>query len=139
MSFSSGELSVTSSTIDDGNVNKLQNYTGQTVEIRGKIDNAPDVRDKTTHLEISASEIKVDEEWVSVEGRALLYAARTVDCKYGDTVQVTGNLTEPPEFDEFNYRGYLANQDIFVVMTFPEIEVTEENTGFSPMGWIYCG
>jgi competence protein ComEC len=126
------------STIPGADVNRLQNYIGATVEIRGKIDNAPDVRDKTTHLEITATEIKANGEWVGVEGRALLYAARTANCNYGDSVQVTGNLAEPPQFDEFNYRGYLANQEIFVVMTYLEIEVTEKNTGFSPMGWIYA-
>lgn len=134
--FCGGTIRYTAS-LPDENINKLQNYTGQSVIIRGKIDNAPDVRDKTTHLEISAFEIKTADSWEKAEGRALLYAERTVDCKYGDTVQVTGTLTEPPEFDGFNYRGYLANQNIFAVMTYPIIEVTEANTGFSPMGWIY--
>lgn len=124
-------------TIPNEDINMVQNYTGQTIEIRGKIDNAPEIRDKTTHLEITATEIKNDGEWVKIEGRVLLYAARIIDCEYGDTLDVTGNLTEPPEFDAFNYRGYLANQNIFAVMTYPEIKVMGENTGFSPMSWIY--
>ena len=124
-------------TLPEANINRLVNYTGQTVAIRGQIDNAPDVRDKTVHLEITASEIKTADAWVNVKGRVLLYAERTIECKYGDIVQITGNLAEPPEFEAFNYRGYLANQNIFVVMTYPAIEVIEANTGFSPMGWIY--
>ncbi|MBN1368348.1 MAG: DNA internalization-related competence protein ComEC/Rec2 [Dehalococcoidales bacterium] len=124
-------------TIPDEGINRLQDYTGQSVAIRGIIDNAPEVRDKTTHLEISATAILVDEEWVSIEGRVLLYANRTTDCNYGDTVEITGYLAEPPEFDGFNYRGYLANRNIFSVMIYPEIEVTAVRTGFSLMGWIY--
>jgi len=51
----------------------LQFYNDQgTVEIKGMVNADPEVRDKTTHLRLSATEIKLDEEWPEVSGTALL-------------------------------------------------------------------
>ncbi|MFC1992957.1 DUF4131 domain-containing protein [Chloroflexota bacterium] len=49
----------------------LQSYNeGETVEIRGMVDSDPEVRDKTTHLRFSATEIKkVAEDWQEVSER----------------------------------------------------------------------
>ena len=59
------------------NENCLQFYNDQeTLDIRGMVDRDPEVRDKTTHIRLSATEIKLDEEWQEISGTALLFVPR---------------------------------------------------------------
>jgi competence protein ComEC len=115
----------------------LQFYNGQEVEIKGVINTDPEVRDKATHIRLSASEIRVDNGWQQVSGEALLFVPRYPTYEYGDVLQVTGKLETPPELDDFDYEGYLANQGIYSTMLYPKIEILETGKGFKPLEWVY--
>ena len=118
--------------------NSLQSYNDRgTVEIKGVIARDPDVRDKTTHLHFSVTEIKVDEEWQEVSGTALLFVPKYPAYRYGDVLLVTGKPETPPQLDDFDYQGYLAHQGIYSTMLYPEIEVSDMGKGFKPLEWIY--
>jgi len=122
-------------TIDE---NHLQFYNDQgTVEIKGIIDKDPEVRDKTTHLYLSASEIKTDKGWQQIEGTALLFVPRYSSYEYGDVLLVSGKLETPTQFDDFDYKGYLAHQGIYSTVLYPKIEILEKGKGFKPLEWIY--
>lgn len=116
----------------------LQFYNDRgTVEIKGQINRDPDVREKTTHLYLSASEIKVNGQWQEVSGTALLFVPRYPAFRYGDLLRVIGKLETPPQIDEFDYRGYLARQGIYSTMLYPEIAVVDTGKGLKPLEWIY--
>ena len=116
----------------------LQFYNDHaTVEIKGIVNKAPDVRDKTTRLHLSATEIKLDKEWQEVSGTALLFVPRYPIYSYGDVLLVTGKLEIPPQLDDFDYKGYLAHQGIYSTMLYPEIEILETGKGFKPLEWVY--
>jgi competence protein ComEC len=115
----------------------LQYYNSQEVEIKGVINADPEVRDKTTHLRLSASEIKGDEGWQGVSGDALLFVPRSSAYHYGDELWVKGRLETPPQLDEFDYEGYLARQGIYATMLYPEIETLATGKGFKPLAWVY--
>jgi len=115
----------------------LQSYNSQMVEIKGVINADPEVRDKTTHIRLSASEIRVGEEWQGVSGDALLFLPRYPAYHYGDELLVKGKLETPPELDEFDYEGYLARQGIYSTMSYPEIEILATGKGFKPLAWVY--
>ncbi len=118
--------------------NSLQFYNDQgTVEIRGRVDRDPDIREKTTHLHLSTTEIKVGEEWHQVSGTALLFVPRYPTYSYGDVLSVTGKLQTPPQLDDFDYEGYLAHQEIYSTMLYPKIEILDRGAGFKPLEWIY--
>ncbi len=118
--------------------NCLQFYNDQeTVEIRGIVDRDPEIGDKTSHLYLSATEIKVDKEWQEIEGVALLFVPRYSTYSYGDVLLVTGELETPLQLDDFDYKDYLAHQGIYSTMLYPEIEILETGKGFKPLGWIY--
>ena len=117
--------------------NQLRLYTGQIVEIKGMIDRDPEIRDKTVHLELSAAEINLGGQRTTVKGRVLLYASRNTSYYYGDIIRVTGKLEIPPQLDDFDYQGYLQNQGIYSVMSYPQIEVMEQGKGSKPLSWIY--
>ena len=115
----------------------LQFYNNQTVEIRGMVNTDPEVRDKATHIRLSATEIKLDEEWHEVSGTALLFVPRYPTYSYGDVLLVTGELETPSQLDDFDYKGYLAHQEIYSTMLYPEIEIVGIGKGFKPLEWVY--
>ena len=116
----------------------LQFYNDRgTVEIKGLVDRAPELRDRNTRLRLSAREIKPDEKWREVLGTALLFVPRYPTYSYGDVLLVTGKLEIPPQLDDFNYKDYLAHQEIYSTMRYPKIEILETGKGFEPLEWIY--
>ena len=122
-------------TIDE---NCLQFYNDRgTIEIKGMVSADPEVRDKTTHLRLSATEIKADEKWQPVSGTALLFVPRYPTYDYGDVLRVAGKLETPPQLDDFDYKGYLAHQGIYSTMLYPGIEIVEKGKGFKPLEWVY--
>lgn len=126
------------SSLPTADENYLQFYNDKgTVEIKGLVDRDPELRDKTTHLHLSAREIKSDGEWHEVSGTALLFMPRYPTYSYGDVLLVTGILETPPQLDDFDYEGYLARQEIYSTMLYPEIEILETGRGFKPLEWVY--
>ena len=121
-------------TVDEGHL-RFYNDIG-TAEIRGMIAEDPDVRDKSTHLKLSATEIKVNNKWHEVTGTALLYVPRYPAYKYGDVLRLSGEPETPPRFDDFDYKGYLEHQGIYTTMLYPGIEVIEQGRGIKPLEWI---
>jgi len=120
------------------NENYLQFYNDQEiVEIKGMVSADPEARDKTTHLRLSATEIKLEQEWQDVSGTALLFAPRYPTYKYGDVLLVTGKLETPPQLNDFDYKGYLAHQGIYSTMPYPKIDILDRGKGFKPLAWVY--
>ncbi|MFC1874887.1 ComEC/Rec2 family competence protein [Chloroflexota bacterium] len=115
---------------------KFYNDTG-TVTIKGTVSQDPDVRDKTTHLRLSVSEIGLDEGWHEVQGDVLLFVPRYPSYSYGDVLLVTGELETPPAFEGFDYADYLAHEGIYSTMLFPETEALPGSQGFPLLEWIY--
>jgi len=115
----------------------LQSYHDQEVEIKGMVNADPEVRDKATHIRLSASEIRLTQGWQGVSGQALLFVPRYTAYQYGDVLLVTGRLETPPQLDEFDYEGYLAHQGIYSTMLYPKIEILDRGMGFKPLEWVY--
>ena len=115
----------------------LRFYNNETVEIKGMVNTDPEVREKTSHLRLSATEIKLDEERQKVSGTALLFVPRYPTYSYGDVLLVTGKLETPPQLNDFNYRDYLAHQGIYSTMLYPRIEILDRGKGSKPLEWVY--
>ncbi len=116
----------------------LQFYNDrETVEIKGLVDEDPELRDKTIHLRLSAREIRLDEEWQEISGTVLLFVPRYPAYSYGDVLRVTGKLETPPQLDDFDYEEYLARQGIYSTMLYPEIEILPGWEGSKLLAWVY--
>jgi len=116
----------------------LQSYNDSGMaEIKGKISTDPDVREKTTRLRLSATEIRLDNSWQKVSGTALVFVPRYPAYSYGDELLIRGKLETPAQLDDFDYRGYLAHQGIYSTMLYPGIEVLEQGKGLKPLEQIY--
>ena len=119
--------------------NSLRFYNDQgTIEIKGMVNEDPEVGDKSMQLRLSATEIRINNEWRSVSGNALLFVHRYSGYRYGDVLLAGGKLETPAEPDDFDYRGYLAHQGIYSTMSYPEIEILERGKGFKLLEWVYA-
>ena len=120
------------------NEQHLQFYNDKgTVEIEGIVCNEPESRNTASILRFSASEIQIDDAKRDISGKALIHVPRYYTYHYGDILKVTGKLETPPQFDDFDYKGYLARQGIYSVINYPEIETLDTGRGFKPLAWIY--
>jgi competence protein ComEC len=108
-------------------------YNGQEVEIEGTVSADPEIRDRSTHLHFSASQLNGGK----VSGDVLLFVPRYPEYKYGDVLLVRGKLETPPQLGDFDYKGYLENQGIYSTMLYPEIELLETGQGLAPLKWVY--
>jgi len=123
--------------LPSGDESCLNFYNDQEVEIKGMVKADPEVKDKATHIRLSATEIKQDNGWEEVSEDALLFVPRYPAYEYGDVLQVKGRLETPPQLDDFDYEGYLAHQGIYSTMLYPEIEILERGKGVKPLEWVY--
>jgi len=122
-------------TIDETSL-RFHNDRG-TVAIKGIVARDPDVSDTSTRLNVSATEIKLGDNWQAVDGTALVTVPRYPEYRYGDRLLITGELATPSQLDDFDYRGYLAHQGIYSTILYPEIETIERGKGCFLMSWVY--
>lgn len=101
-----------------------------TMLLVGAINDAPDVRDRTTHLRLSVTRVRVENTWHEVEGLALVQVPRETDVRYGDQIQVFGEPQTPPTFDDFSYKDYLARQGIHsLVRVYGSVKILARDQG----------
>jgi competence protein ComEC len=107
------------------------------VEIQGMVAEETDIRDRYCLLTFSASEMIVNSEKEEVSGTALIRVPRYPTYHYGDVLKVTGELETPLQFEDFDYKSYLARQGIYSIIYYPGVEVLDRGQGFKPLQWIY--
>ena len=103
----------------------FDNAIGKEVMLDGIVNDDPDIRLKNQHLNI-----KLKDKDITI----LTLVGREVEVIYGDEVKVSGILEEPENFittsgKEFNYKRYLANQDIYFMIKNADIEIISHNNG----------
>jgi len=108
-----------------------------TVEIQGMVSEEPDIRDRYCLLTFSASEIIANSEKEEVSGTALIRVPRYPTYHYGDVLKITGRLETPLQFEDFDYKSYLARQGIYSVIYYPGVEVLDHDQCLKPLQWIY--
>jgi len=100
--------------------NELRKHNDkEAVTFYGVVAKEPDFRETITRLLV-----EVD----GLGGKVLITTNRYPEYRYGDRLQVAGNLESPPVFEDFNYRDYLKKDGIYSVMSWPEIKL--EGSGF---------
>jgi competence protein ComEC len=107
------------------------------VEIQGMVSEEPDIRDQYCLLTFSASEILVNGEKQEVSGTSLIRVPRYPTYHYGDVLKITGRLETPLQFEDFDYKSYLARQGIYSIVYYPKVEVLGQGEGIKPLQWIY--
>lgn len=103
------------------------NDQAQKVTLIGIVIKEPDIRETHTKLTIQPEEIYTENGSRCIEGRVLITTRRYPEYQYGDKLKITGQLETPEEFEDFNYKDYLAKDKIYSVIYFPEIEKIVSN------------
>ncbi|MEK7566852.1 MAG: ComEC/Rec2 family competence protein [Patescibacteria group bacterium] len=99
---------------------ELKKFIGQKISLKGVVVEEPDERENSTRLIFKADS----------GDKILLVVNRYPEYFYGDIVDIGGTLKEPDNFsDDFDYKSYLAKDEIFLEMVFPEIKKTGSGGG----------
>ena len=111
--------------------NELRRYNDleQKITLIGQVIKEPDIREKNIKLTIRPEKI---------EGKVLVTTSRYPEYQYGDKLKITGNLKTPLEFEDFNYKDYLAKDGIYSVIYWPEIEILDRENYRSLASIIYA-
>lgn len=83
----------------------------------GEVVEPPDVREARTLLTVQAERIIAGGLEQEVTGRALVHVPRGAVVRFGDRVEVTGNLVTPPRIDSFDYREFLGRSGVVSLLT----------------------
>ena len=95
-------------------------YNGRYVVLEGVVSDEPDARPDLTYLRVQTTRMAVDSAVVQPRGLVLLRADKSIDWHYGDVVRAYGVLDAPPVFADFDYRDYLARQDVYSWIARPD-------------------
>lgn len=107
---------------------------GSEVTLTGTVRSEPDRGRATTGYDIAIERLEAGGE-VHRGGKVLVYFEQYADYLPGDRLTIRGDLEEPPVFDGFDFRAYLARQGIAATMFRPRVIAFE--TGASSLGrWL---
>ena len=107
------------------------------VELRGIVSTELEAKDKISTFQFVVNELQFGNEKKTVSGKVLIRVPRYRLIHYGDILNVTGKLEMPPEFEDFDYRSYLARQGIHSIMNYPRTEVVDTDKGSKMLASIY--
>ncbi len=112
-------------------VSELARYNDRgAVSVRGVVSKEPDVRLRSMQLVVTAHEIITQGEAESIRGNVQVSAKRYPEYRYGDEVELTGELKTPTDnLEGFDYQNYLQKDGIYSVIAFPEIKTISEGNG----------
>lgn len=99
------------------------------VVIRGIVIDEPDIREKNTRLVVDTMAVRSGDVWHASRGRVLLFVNRYPVFEYGDEIIVRGILTKPQSFSGFDYPAYLAKDQVYALMYYPDVEFVSSGNG----------
>jgi competence protein ComEC len=120
------------------------NDLGNETIIDGVIISAPDERDAYTNLRVKVRQLAISqpgsetEKFVLVRGTLQARVDRLSTLTYGDEVRLQGKLVTPSENEEFSYRDYLANQNIYSTISYPKVSLLATGQGSPIYSAIYA-
>ncbi len=108
---------------------ELKKYNNQEVVLNGVVSKEPDIRENHIKLTVNSKQLTIKNEQYKVKGKILVTTKRYPEYQYGDELEITGELLAPQEFEEFDYKNYLAKDGICLIMYYPKIEILTKNQG----------
>lgn len=118
----------------NSNYSDLRKYSGQQVELIGVVSAEPDVKDKISNLELAIQSVGRKK----AVGKILISVAKFPEFRYGDKLKITGAISEPENFTDFNYKEYLARQGIYFVMKWPKVDLVAHHQASALMEGLFA-
>jgi len=115
-----GGVFLISPNLIEKNKSPLMNYNDSEKDFLfvGKVIKEPDKKSDNIKLTVETE-----------MGKVLVTVGNYPEYQYGDVLKIKGKLKTPAVFEEFNYKNYLAKEEIHSVMYWPKIEIVEHNKG----------
>ena len=106
--------------------------------VEGIVVGEPDMRDMYTNLRAEADRLIITQQPTrTVKGLVLVQAPPFTDFRYGDRIRADGKLQTPTSTDDFDYREYLARQDVYSITSRPCVAMLARDQGFAPLAWLH--
>ena len=115
----------------------ISNLNGQSLTLNGTVQAEPELHGTGQRFLLSVDEVDGLDGPGARTGTVQVMTARYPEYRYGDQLEVTGNLATPADFDGFAYREYLARQDIYSELAFPSVQLLARQTPTD--GWAALG
>jgi len=126
------------STVYETDENHVGNYIdGLIYTIEGTVSRDPEEKEKSQALRLSDIFVVTDDSRREVAGSVLAYVPPFPEYRYGDRITITGKLLEPPVFDTFDWRAYLARDEVFATVLYPSVVSVDPGHGNSVLSGIY--
>ena len=110
------------STYDVDNSIRQFNDQGK-ITLTGVISEEPDVRSDNIKYKVAGRQYELmGKPFVGV-GTILVVAKKYPAYQYGDKIAIVGKLQTPKSSEDFDYQKYLAKDDIYSIVYYPEIEL----------------
>lgn len=99
----------------------LRESVGQRIQVEGTVVGEPERSARSQRVLVA----------VGIAEEKILLTARPFPAyRYGDRIRAAGRLERPENFSEdFDYAAFLAKDDIFSTMSFPEVEIVARDQG----------
>lgn len=109
----------------------LNEFAGKNfaVNLRGYIDGEVENSGNRQRFVFRAKELEVSDAKAEVNEKILVTVQSYPEFSYGETLEIRGKIKLPENFNDFDYKTFLAKDQIFTVIGFPKIEETDLSLG----------
>lgn len=99
------------------------------VQVQGFIDDYPDIRVDKILYKIELEEFLLGEKKIKSRSKILITSPKYPMFEYGDRLRINMKPQEPKNFEDFDYKNYLAKENIYSVAYYPQIEFIDSEGG----------
>lgn len=140
LSFGALRFTISQPNPNDTHFIAWYNQRSGTSILEGVLVEPPDRRDWYANLRLEADQIRPPGSSIFVPVHGLVLARVDLQGKwrYGDRVQLEGDLQTPSETESFSYRDYLARQGIYTYLPTAQLTLLLHNQGNGIMAAIYA-
>ena len=108
---------------------RIKFYNGQEISLVGIIIEDPEEREKNIQYVLEVQQTEKDGMVEKSNGKVLLVANPYPAYAYGDVLLLRGKLAEPELFNGFDYPSYLAKDEIYSLIYYPNAELISSGEG----------
>jgi len=102
---------------------------GAEVRFRALVGAEPEAPGSSVRYRLAVREVYASGRWRPESGGVLMRAAPLPRFRYGDLLELRGELATPPSFDDFDYRDYLARRGIGSLVDYPRVQLLGHDQG----------
>lgn len=105
----------------------LSEFAGKnfTVNLRGYIDGEVENSGNRQRFVFRAKELELPDAKTEINEKILVTTQSYPEFSYGEILEIKGKIKLPENFNDFDYKTFLAKDQVFTVIGFPKIEETD--------------